>query len=94
MGFAFAWSAAAIDARLITRGGEPSTRRYPWIVEAALKSRNQQFVIAGEGRRGDFLNSPGRVRGSPAGLIEPFPIPQSPQPVGLRAGRCRAHLRF
>jgi len=34
--------------RLITRGGYNWTSRYPWIVEAALKSRVKQFVIDGE----------------------------------------------
>jgi bifunctional non-homologous end joining protein LigD len=34
--------------RLITRGGYDWTKRYPWIVEAALKNRHQQFVIDGE----------------------------------------------
>jgi bifunctional non-homologous end joining protein LigD len=31
--------------RLITRGGYDWTKRYPWIVEAALKNRNNRFVI-------------------------------------------------
>jgi ATP-dependent DNA ligase len=34
--------------RLITRGGYDWTRRYPWIVEAALKNRHKHFVIDGE----------------------------------------------
>ncbi len=34
--------------RLITRGGYNWTKRYPWIVEAALKNRIKQFVIDGE----------------------------------------------
>jgi ATP-dependent DNA ligase len=34
--------------RLITRGGYNWTDRYPWIVEAARKSRHRQFVIDGE----------------------------------------------
>jgi bifunctional non-homologous end joining protein LigD len=34
--------------RLITRGGANYTKRYPWIVESALKSRQKQFVIEGE----------------------------------------------
>jgi bifunctional non-homologous end joining protein LigD len=34
--------------RLITRGGYNWTKRYPWIVEAALKNRYKQFVIDGE----------------------------------------------
>jgi ATP-dependent DNA ligase len=33
---------------LITRGGYNWTDRYPWIVEAALKNRQKQFVIDGE----------------------------------------------
>jgi hypothetical protein len=33
--------------RLITKGGDWS-KRYPWIVEAALKNRQKQFVIDGE----------------------------------------------
>jgi bifunctional non-homologous end joining protein LigD len=34
--------------RLITRGGYDWTKRYPWIVESALKNRFKQFVIDGE----------------------------------------------
>ena len=35
-------------ARLITRNGHDWTKRFPWIVEAALKNREQHFVIDGE----------------------------------------------
>jgi ATP-dependent DNA ligase len=34
--------------RLITRGGYDWTRRYPRIVEAALKNRQKRFVLDGE----------------------------------------------
>jgi ATP-dependent DNA ligase len=34
--------------RLITRGGYDWTKRFPWIVEAALKNRQKRFVIDGE----------------------------------------------
>jgi ATP-dependent DNA ligase len=34
--------------RLITKGGYDWTKRFPWIVEAALKNRIKQFVIDGE----------------------------------------------
>jgi ATP-dependent DNA ligase len=34
--------------RLITRGGYDWTKRFPWIVEAALKNRIKRFVIDGE----------------------------------------------
>ena len=34
--------------RLITRGGYDWTKRFPWIVEAALKNRSKRFVIDGE----------------------------------------------
>jgi len=34
--------------RLITRGGCDWTKRFPWIVEAALKNRQKRFVIDGE----------------------------------------------
>ncbi|MBW7968132.1 RNA ligase family protein [Bradyrhizobium sp. BR 10289] len=34
--------------RLITRNGHDWTKRFPWIVEAALKNRHTQFVIDGE----------------------------------------------
>jgi ATP-dependent DNA ligase len=30
--------------RLITRGGYDWTKRFPWIVESALKNRQKQFV--------------------------------------------------
>jgi bifunctional non-homologous end joining protein LigD len=33
--------------RLITRGGDNWTDRYPWIAEAARKNRIKQFVIDG-----------------------------------------------
>jgi bifunctional non-homologous end joining protein LigD len=34
--------------RLIARNGHDWTKRFPWIVEAALKNRHSQFVIDGE----------------------------------------------
>lgn len=34
--------------RLITMGGYDYTKRYPWIVAAALKNRQKHFVIDGE----------------------------------------------
>ena len=34
--------------RLITRGGYDWSKRYPWIIESALKNRHKQFVIDGE----------------------------------------------
>jgi ATP-dependent DNA ligase len=34
--------------RLITKNGHDWTARFPWIVQAALKNREQQFVIDGE----------------------------------------------
>ena len=34
--------------RLFTRNGYDWTKRYPWIAEAALKNRQNQFVIDGE----------------------------------------------
>ena len=34
--------------RLITGGGYDWSKRYPWIVESALKNRIKQFVIDGE----------------------------------------------
>jgi bifunctional non-homologous end joining protein LigD len=34
--------------RLITKNGHNWTARFPWIVQAALKNREQQFVIDGE----------------------------------------------
>ena len=34
--------------RLITRGGYDWTKRYPWIVEAARKVRQNRFVLDGE----------------------------------------------
>jgi bifunctional non-homologous end joining protein LigD len=34
--------------RLLTRGGYDWTKRYPWIVEAALKNRQKRFVLDGE----------------------------------------------
>jgi len=34
--------------RLITRGGYAWTKRFPWIVEAASKNRQRQFIVDGE----------------------------------------------
>ncbi|WOH83206.1 hypothetical protein RX327_08710 [Bradyrhizobium sp. BEA-2-5] len=34
--------------RLIPKGGHIRTKRFPWIVEAALKNRQKLFVIDGE----------------------------------------------
>ncbi|SDF31423.1 ATP dependent DNA ligase domain-containing protein [Bradyrhizobium brasilense] len=34
--------------RLITKGGHDWTKRFPWVVEAALNNRQKQFVIDGE----------------------------------------------
>lgn len=34
--------------RLFTRNGHDWTKRFPWIVEAALRNREKQFVIDGE----------------------------------------------
>ena len=34
--------------RLIAKGGYDWTKRFPWIVEAALKNRQDHFVIDGE----------------------------------------------
>ena len=39
-----------VRVRLITRGGYDRTKRFPWIVEAALKNRQKRFVLDGEGR--------------------------------------------
>jgi ATP-dependent DNA ligase len=36
------------EVRLLTRNGHNWTSRFPWIVAAALKNREQQFVIDGE----------------------------------------------
>lgn len=34
--------------RLITKGGYDWSKRYPWIMHAALKNRTKQFVVDGE----------------------------------------------
>ena len=41
-------NAMMIAWRLITRNGYDWTKRYPWIIEAAPKNRQKQFVIDGE----------------------------------------------
>jgi bifunctional non-homologous end joining protein LigD len=41
--------------RLITKGGYNWTDRYPWIVEAALKNRHNQFVIDSHANRPDGI---------------------------------------
>jgi ATP-dependent DNA ligase len=35
--------------RLITRSGYNWTKRFPWIVQAALKTQRKQLVIDGDG---------------------------------------------
>lgn len=47
-GYRLPSSAKGKTARLFTRNGHDWTKRFPWIVEAALKHREQQFVIDGE----------------------------------------------
>ena len=47
-GFRLLVHRAGDRVRLLTRNGHDWTRRYPWIVEAALKNRTRQFVIDGE----------------------------------------------
>ena len=37
--------------RLITRGGYDWTKRYPWIVEAALKNRQKDPILLPRGRQ-------------------------------------------
>jgi hypothetical protein len=36
------------NVRLITRGGNDWTKRFPWIAQAALTNRRKQFVVDGE----------------------------------------------
>jgi putative transposase len=48
-GFPFRVERDGDRIRLITRGGYDWSKRYPKIVEAALKERHRQFVIDGEG---------------------------------------------
>ncbi|MCA1381318.1 RNA ligase family protein [Bradyrhizobium sp. BRP23] len=36
------------EVRLLTRNGHNWTSRFPWIVQAALENREQQFVVDGE----------------------------------------------
>jgi bifunctional non-homologous end joining protein LigD len=54
--------------RLITRNGYDWTKRYPWIVESALKNRVKQFVINGEAV---ILGKPPRLRRMPRPSAEP-----------------------
>jgi ATP-dependent DNA ligase len=48
MAIGCASNAMAIACRLIARNGYDWTKRYPWIIEAAPKNRQKQFVIDGE----------------------------------------------
>ena len=41
-------------ARLITKGGYDWSKRYQWIVEAALKNRTRRFVIDGKAQAVHF----------------------------------------
>jgi hypothetical protein len=42
--------------RVITRNGHDWPHRFPWIVESALKNRQQHFVIDGEAVQKDYSN--------------------------------------
>ena len=47
-GFRFRVERDGDRVRLLTRNGHDWSKRYPWIVESALKNRTRQFVIDGE----------------------------------------------
>jgi bifunctional non-homologous end joining protein LigD len=47
-GFRLRVERAGDRVRLITKGGYDWTKKYPWIVEAALKNRIKHFVLDGE----------------------------------------------
>ena len=49
-------SAEGARVRLITRNGHDWSHRFPWIVESALKNRQQHFVIDGEAVQKDYSN--------------------------------------
>jgi ATP-dependent DNA ligase len=40
------------------RGGHDWTKRFPWIVETALKNRQQHFVIDGEAVSWEWMAIP------------------------------------
>jgi ATP-dependent DNA ligase len=66
--------------RLITRGGYNWTKRYPWIVEAALKSRHKQFVTNGDAVILGVDRSPISTRSIP----QSFPKTESVSYCGCR----------
>ena len=47
-GFRLRVERAGDRVRLVTKGGYDWTKKYPWIVQAALKNRVKHFVIDGE----------------------------------------------
>jgi hypothetical protein len=55
--------------RLITRGGYEWTRRFPWIVQAALKNRQKRFVIDGRPWCSVSTASPTSTRCIPASTM-------------------------
>jgi ATP-dependent RNA circularization protein (DNA/RNA ligase family) len=62
--------------QLITRGGYDWTKRYSWVVEAALKNRHRRFVIDGEAVIS--LTPLGRAGGYHRSSVERFDPTASP----------------
>ena len=61
--------------RLITKGGYNWTDRYPWIVESALKNRQQHFVIDGEAVVLVSMAPPSSMRATHASTTPKFNSP-------------------
>jgi hypothetical protein len=88
--------------RLGTRNGHDWSDRYPWIVEAALKLRQERFVLDGEAvllkadGRSDFntLHSRRLPRGTPTLPTAPHQVPAvTPLEPGAHGWRPRSNCR-
>ena len=60
--------------RLITRGGSDWTKRYPWIVEAALQIRQKRFLQSDEALK---LEKPNCIGSTLPCMKNPMPGPPS-----------------
>lgn len=82
--------------RLITRGGYNWTSRYPWIVEAARKVRQKQFVLDGRSSRACPYKVLGIFAAQPIGRSQPPSLKATPDITieELRDGLSKKGLSF
>ena len=63
------------SVRLFTRNGNDWSGRFPWIVESALKNRQQHFVIDGEAVVLVSMAPPSSIRATHASTTPNFNSP-------------------